>query len=51
MLLSWAHLTQHAFFRFIQSWKKELDNSGFVEQALRTLFLIEGAKYFKKGQL
>ena len=25
-----AHSTQHALFRLIQSWQKELDQSGFV---------------------
>ena len=25
-----AHSTQHALFRLIQSWQKELDESGFV---------------------
>ena len=32
-----AHLTQHALFRLIQSWQKELDESGFVETILMDL--------------
>ena len=29
-----AHSTQHALFRLIQSWQRELDESGFVETIL-----------------
>ena len=29
-----AYSTQHALFRLMQSWKKELDNSAFVETLL-----------------
>ena len=25
-----AHSTQHALFKLLQSWQKELDNSGFI---------------------
>ena len=32
-----AHSTQHALFRLIQSWQKELDESGFVETILMDL--------------
>ena len=32
-----AHLTQHSLFRLIQSWKKELHNSGLVESILMDL--------------
>ena len=32
-----AHSTQHALFRLIQSWQKELDESGFVGTILMDL--------------
>ena len=32
-----AHSRQHALFRLIQSWQKELDESGFVGTALMDL--------------
>ena len=32
-----AHSTQHALFRLIQSWRKELDESGFVATILMDL--------------
>ena len=32
-----THSTQHALFRLIQSWQKELDESGFVETILMDL--------------
>ena len=33
-----AHSTQRALFRLIQSWQKELDQSGFVGTILMDLF-------------
>ena len=32
-----AHSTQHAFFKLLQSWQKELDNGGFVGTILMDL--------------
>ena len=32
-----AHNTQHAFFKLLQSWQKELDNGGFVSTVLMDL--------------
>ena len=32
-----AHFTQHAFFRVLQKWQKELDSSGIVETILMDL--------------
>ena len=32
-----AHFTQHAFFRVLQKWQKELDSSGIVEAILMDL--------------
>ena len=29
-----AHSTQHALFKLLQAWQKELDNSGFIETIL-----------------
>ena len=29
-----AHSTQHALFKLLQAWKKELDNSEFIETIL-----------------
>ena len=29
-----AHSTQHALFKWLQAWQKELDNSGFIETIL-----------------
>ena len=35
--LSKAHSTEHALFRLVQSWQKELDESGFVGTILINL--------------
>ena len=32
-----AHSTQHALFKLLQSWQKELDNGGFVGTILMDL--------------
>ena len=32
-----AHRTQHALFKLLQSWQKELDNGGFVGTILMDL--------------
>ena len=32
-----SHSTQHALFKLLQAWQKELDNSGFIETILMDL--------------
>ena len=32
-----AHSVQHAVFKLLQAWQKELDNSGFIETILMDL--------------
>ena len=35
-----AHITQHALFKLLQSWQKELENVGFVGTILMDLFKV-----------